>query len=159
MTAAIRACFAEWRMVKTRKVLTLCFEVPLEQQAEVLTILGAPMPDAEIWCGIARLNEGPATKSDRADAAKLRYAAQSPQEQAVTRAAMLPKNPMFREWLTEYTGWLSGEMTEEEAAWSIRHECGVDSRRELSTDAGAYKAFLALESAWLVASGQMAEPR
>lgn len=53
--AAIRAVFAEWRMVKTRKVLALIFEVPLEQQAEVLTMLGAPMPDAEIWCGIARL--------------------------------------------------------------------------------------------------------
>jgi len=104
----------------------------------------------------------PAARSappDRAEAGKTRYVAQTPQEQAVTRAAMLPKDRRFREWLTEYTGWLSGEMTEEEAAWSIRHECGVDSRRELATDAGAYKAFLALESAWLVASGQMAEPR
>ena len=96
---------------------------------------------------------------DRAEAGKARYVAQTPQEQAVTRAAMLPKDRRFREWLTEYTGWLSGEMTEEEAAWSIRHECCVDSRRELATDAGAYKAFLDLESAWLVASGQMAEAR
>jgi len=159
--AAISGTFSDYRLVRSRSVLQIIVEVPIEQQSNAFAALGYPIPGAEIHVALARLQPDASAppSSDRAQAGKARYVAQTPQEQAVTRAAMLPKDRRFREWLTEYTGWLSGEMTEEEAAWSIRHECGVDSRRELSTDAGAYKAFLALESAWLVASGQMAEPR
>ena len=53
--AAIRATFSDWRTVRTRRALQLIFEVPLEQQAAVLAILGAPLPEAETWCAIARL--------------------------------------------------------------------------------------------------------
>lgn len=53
--SAILATFADWRTVKGRKVLQLIFEVPLEEQAKVLSHLGAPMPMAHIWCGIARV--------------------------------------------------------------------------------------------------------
>ena len=53
--AVIQATFSDWRTVKGRKQLQLIFEVPLERQAEVLNMLGAPMPEAEIWCAIARL--------------------------------------------------------------------------------------------------------
>lgn len=125
--AAIRAVFAEWRMVKTRKVLALVFEVPLEQQGEVLTILGAPMPDAEIWCGIARLNlsatppipirsnaaaadpragntgvapdqRGGTPHSARSEAGKQRYASAGKMDQALIRAARLPDDMRFRQW-------------------------------------------------------------
>lgn len=53
---AIKATFTEWRMVKTRKVLQLVLEVPLEQQGEVLTRLGPPIPDQEKWVAIALLD-------------------------------------------------------------------------------------------------------
>lgn len=53
--AAILATFADWRTVKGRKVLQLVFEVPLEDQAKVLSHLGPPMPMADIWCGIAKI--------------------------------------------------------------------------------------------------------
>lgn len=132
MDAAIRATFAEWRMVKTRKVLQLVFEVPLEQQAGVLTTLGAPMPDAEIWCGIARLTGindderktpgvAPAYAGDtRGDAegggshspvasfspqairSKATYATGTEGERARTRAAMLPKDERFQRWAFEH---------------------------------------------------------
>jgi hypothetical protein len=100
-----------------------------------------------------------APSSDRANVGKARYVAQSPEEQAVTRAALLPKDPKFREWLAEHTGWLSGEMTEEDAAWSLRHECSATSRREIATDVEVYRRFIALETAYLASTGQMAEAR
>jgi hypothetical protein len=62
MIGAIKATFADWRTVKSRKMLQLIFEVPLETQAEVLTTLGAPMPDRDIWVALARLN--PMTESE-----------------------------------------------------------------------------------------------
>ncbi len=56
--ATIRATFSQYAMVKTRGVLVLHMEVPLEQQAEVFATLGYPLPGAEVWCGIARLTPG-----------------------------------------------------------------------------------------------------
>lgn len=72
MTAvrAIAATFSDWRTVKSRKALQLIFEVSLEQQADVLTMLGAPLPDEPKWCGIALLNPPagtPINPSDRKD--------------------------------------------------------------------------------------------
>ncbi len=57
MTApvAIQGCFAEYQMVKTRGVLVLKIEVPLERQAEVFAVLGYPLPGEEIHVGLARL--------------------------------------------------------------------------------------------------------
>src|ERR1017187_4347736 len=52
----IKATFADWRPIKGRKQLQLIFEVPLEQTAEVLKMLGAPMPDKLTWCAIAMLD-------------------------------------------------------------------------------------------------------
>ena len=56
---AVLAAFTEYRMVKTRSVLQLLVEIPLEQQADVFAKLGYPLPGAETWVAIALLN--PAT--------------------------------------------------------------------------------------------------
>src|SRR5690606_7539090 len=58
--AVISAVYTEWKMVKTRSALVLCFEVPLEQQATVQAALGTPLPDQSIHVAIARLREGAA---------------------------------------------------------------------------------------------------
>ncbi len=61
----IKATFAEWKMIKTRKVLQLVLEIPLEQQGEVLTRLGPPMPDQEKWVAVALLDGLVASESER----------------------------------------------------------------------------------------------
>ena len=55
-TPAIRAAFADWRPVKSRAVLQLVLEVPIEQTKLVLDTLGAPIPGTEKWVGVALLN-------------------------------------------------------------------------------------------------------
>lgn len=52
----IQARYANWKVIRTRKLLVLEFEVPLEMQGEVLKYLGAPLPDRDIQCAIAILN-------------------------------------------------------------------------------------------------------
>lgn len=211
---AIRATFADWRTVKTRKALQLIFEVSLEQQAEVLAILGAPMPDVDTWVAIARLKpdagaitrealaklnalmaneqalphdagehpvdakpgaearqgdpqaslrdaeERPAVPdvpqtptrqgepSERSRQAKARYAAMTPQEQAVVRAARLPDDPRFQAWAWGY-----------DPADYVRGVCRVKSRAEIATNPEAYRRFIEMETAYLAGTGQMAEPR
>lgn len=56
----IDATFHDWRTVKGRKQLQLIFEVPLEQQAEILTLLGPPDSVGSKWCMIALKNVNPA---------------------------------------------------------------------------------------------------
>ncbi|MFM0638062.1 hypothetical protein PQQ63_15275 [Paraburkholderia metrosideri] len=55
-------------------------------------------------------------------------------------AGMLPRDPQFREWVSQYTVPPS-EVTVDEAAEFIRIACGVDSRRQLTENAGAADAF------------------
>ncbi len=162
--AAIRAVFAEWRMVKTRKVLALVFEVPLETQGDVLTVLGAPMPDAEIWCGIARLQPVAAEPEKPKDEAKSRRAKElydglTPEEQAVARAGRLAKDEKFQTWIAETALDLpvGAIASEAYAAQFIRDCCGVESRREFATNSTARSLFSTTETEYLAATGQLSE--
>lgn len=148
----ITASFSEWRMVKTRKTLQLVFEVPLERQAEVLTMLGAPMPDQEIWCAIALMSsaakEPDAAKSERA---KETYRGKSDMEQAATRAAIMCKDRRYWSWC--------GAANENEAAQHMYVIIGYPTRSVIATNEDAYRAFLAHEVEFKQMTGQYAEQR
>ena len=121
--AAIKATYSEWKMVKTRKVLVLSFEVPLEHQAEVMAALGTPLPDAEIWVGIARLSE------NASEAKGGKYA---------QMAGIMSNEGAFRQFVEA--------PDEEAAAQFIRDHCGVLSRRHLDHNDEAARKFLGLKA-------------
>lgn len=159
---AIKATFSDWRTVKGRKALQLVFEVPLEQQAEVLTMLGAPMPDNPLWCGIALLGSAPDQPvGDRSSAAKERYAAMSPAEQARVRAGRLPGDERFRAWVAHQRRWDALEVaSEQDAIEHIREKCCYGrSRTLIAEDPDCYDRFIALETAFKIDVGELAEPR
>lgn len=116
---AIPARYADWRPVKGRKVLQLILEVPLERQGEVLTMLGAPLPDRDIQVAIAIM-------SDQADGSfKGGKLAQS--------AGILSNERGFQQW--------SDTDNPDDAAVFIRQRCGVESRAHLDHDDTAARAF------------------
>lgn len=121
--AAIKATYSEWKMVKTRKVLVLSFEVPLEHQAEVMAALGTPMPDQEIWVAIARLNE---------------VAAEAKGGKYAQMAGIMSSEGAFHKFVDV--------PDEEAAAQYIRDLCGVLSRRHLDHNDEAARKFLHLKS-------------
>jgi hypothetical protein len=183
--SAILATFSQYAMVKTRGVLVLHMEVALEQQAEVFKVLGYPLPGEEIWCGIARLKPiepgvGPGSGEtapgqthdavtagrDRqpsftaSERGKARYASASDMERARTRAALLPKDARFMDWIgdqlidADYSADAAG------AAQFIRNICCAgESRKLIAEDETCYEAFLRMETQYLVDTNQMAEPR
>lgn len=55
-------------------------------------------------------------------------------------AGMLPRDPQFRQFVSQYTVPPS-DVTVDEAAEFIRIACGIDSRRRLAENAGAAEAF------------------
>jgi hypothetical protein len=55
--AAIKATFADFRIIKTRKLAQFVFELPIEQADAALVALGGlPRSDAERWAAIALLD-------------------------------------------------------------------------------------------------------
>lgn len=125
MTAprVLRARYADWRPVKGRKVLQIVLEVPLEQQEEALTMLGAPLPDRDLWVALALLSD-----EHNADAFKGGKNAQ--------RAGILCNEGAFQRW--------AGARCPDTAAAFIRRRCSVDSRKMLDHDEDAGRAFLSM---------------
>lgn len=171
--AAIAGTFSDYRLVKSRGVLQLVVEIPVEQQSQAFDALGYPMPGQEIHVALARLAVppvGPSTPTEETTnpqpaggtSAKARYAAMSLGKQAVTRAALLPKDERFRAWVgvRDYPLTLGDIVTVDEAADYIRGQCcNGGSRGLIADDPECYDKFLALETTFKIDVGEMAEPR
>jgi hypothetical protein len=59
--AAFSASYADWKVIKTRRVVQIVLEVPLEAAGHAYNVLGG-MPNfgGEEWFAVARLNKEPA---------------------------------------------------------------------------------------------------
>ena len=139
--AVISATFSEWKMVKTRKTLQLVFEVPLEKQAEVLRVLGTPMPDKEHWCAIAPLVEKPKASEAREHKS---WGELSPTQQAGIRCGDID----FRRWVHTRAN-CCVQPTETEVARWVRSMCGVESRSELNSNEGAAATWRRIDADFL----------
>ena len=122
----IKAAWADWRPVKGRKVLQLVFEVPLEQTSEVLTMLGAPMPDKETWVAIALLEMRKFdANGNLPDAPKERrpfHELPMPQQ-----AALKSQDVKFQLWMSRMPIGKECDSTAE----AIRQWCGVTTRADI----------------------------
>lgn len=147
--AIIQATFAEWRMVKGRKVLQIICEVPLEAQGEVFAALGAPMPDSDTWVAIARLNGKQPAIEQEPEAHQLEGPANDdadrPPRPLSQVAAILCNIVAFRRFIHEKGGYEVVPSVDEAATW-VRERCGVSSRREFDTDSAAASNFRRIRS-------------
>lgn len=141
-TGVIAATFSEWKMIKTRKVLQIVLELPLEQQGEVYQTLGVPLPDQEIWVAVARLDmKAGAVKQveDMRPAAKLSQL-----------AGILCHEGGFQRFVAEQLG--DHEASEDNAADYIRLVCSVKSRADIDKSefaSGKFRELRASYQAWL----------
>lgn len=153
---AVQAAFSEIQIIKSRSVMVLKCEVPLEVADKVLAALGGiPIPGEERWLALARIMPPDARPEPaephkdlaRSMAGKATYAEQTPGEQARTRSALLAKDPHFQDWL-----FVSGRVMqrgERVAADYIRGACECkESRREIATDPEKLRAFERLEASF-----------
>jgi hypothetical protein len=148
---AIRASYSEFQMVKTRSVLKIILEVPIERAADVLKKLGVPIPGEERHVAVALLSDLAKEPDNVVSIAKTRYAQSSPMERAVTRAGMLAHDEEFWQW--------SSTMDEADAAGWIRDRCGVRSRSEIATDSTAFGRFVSMEEEFRQETGRAPELR
>ncbi|MDB5531568.1 MAG: Bcep22 gp19 [Devosia sp.] len=135
--AIIQATYSEWKMVKTRKVLVLSFEVPLEAQAAVQAALGTPMPDAETWVAIARLRpEATVAEIATVEPPAIEHQPEPPLRKPAKLAQlagiMCNEGAFLR---------FSGSKNADEAANWLRGHCNVVSRADLDTNEDAAITF------------------
>jgi hypothetical protein len=154
---AIKAAFADWRPVKSRGVLQLVLEVPVEQTKLVLDTLGAPIPGTEKWVGVALLNPpGAGTEATHGSVAS--PAPPPPEKPANAPGGAYAKRAGILCNDSRFMGWLGTPDTASAAAW-LRSITGVASRREYDSDPAARQRFLDLETRYLRETGQFAEER
>ncbi len=144
MTAAFRATYADWKLVKTRAVVQVVFEVPLADADAAYDVLGG-MPNAahEHWFGIAAIKEvmpnnpsesisksdaRPEPKQDKPARAKRDWRDIPPAQQAGIRR----NDPVFAAFLKEERA--SDWREASDAVECVRLICGVQSCKELGSD-------------------------
>ncbi len=123
--AAISGDFCTFRHVQGRKVLQIVIEVPAEAAGAVFATLGMPGGGEGIPVALARLqptakpDAAPATAKERTPFSDLPYAQQ---------AAMRCSDGAFNRFIADcHHDWLG----DSNAAESVRHHCGVQSRSEI----------------------------
>jgi hypothetical protein len=120
--AAFRASFSDFKLVKTRKMAQLIFEVPLEAVDEAYKVLGGmPNPSEERWFAIAPLKTEPEVTREKKSWNDLLPSAQ---------AAIRCEEPTFRAFVRE----MHREHHSDDIAQSVRDLCEVNSRKDLNTN-------------------------
>lgn len=178
--AAIRATFSDWRPVKSRGVLQLVLEVPVEQTKHVLDTLGAPIPGTEKWVGVALISPGslerdaPRSGAESATPTPLKAGGdpgESKRERTLPeKVGMRCSDKSFQAWAIEYAvgrGWSVGEAPadcagatrEEVVAAIVRKACGVGSRKQILPGTDACFKWNDLVIAFEAATNRMAERR
>lgn len=172
-TAAFKATYAEWRVIKTRATVQIVFEMPVEKADEAYQALGGmPIAAREVWCAIARLekevmrsgaSDGPAVavgkgtegltqpppstvlriKTGEAERRDWNSLAYS------QRAGIRCEEPIFRAFLREMCG-KPDVRSADSAATAIREICEVESRGDIRKGTEAEKKWLEIES-WFAA--------
>lgn len=157
--AAFKACYSEWRMIKTRATVQLVFEIPIEQADAAYQALGGmPIAAKEVWCGIARLTEpvsrpvsqaekqpgsasSPPAPPVRAD--KRKFDQLAPAQQA----GILCGEHAFAVFLGErFTRQF--EAAGYSAAGTVRDMCEVDSRADIRADNAQWSALVLAYRLW-----------
>jgi hypothetical protein len=185
--AAIKAAFADWRPVKSRGVLQLIMEVPVEQTEHILKTLGAPIPGQETWVGVALLSPEaskvePASKPGESPSRAAGAPSAPPQHGAGAasgdtkpkremslpqRVGMLCNDSSFQEWAIDFAARRgmsfgnppAGPLRRDAVASIVRAACGVQSRSEILPGTEAAKKWSMLFDGFERATGRQAEDR
>lgn len=121
---AFQATYADFRIVKGRKVAQIVIEVPLEQADAALDVLGGvPRPDQERWVGVARIDPNAKPEPEAPTPPKGGKYAQ--------RAGIVCNEPRFWKFASKS---YRPVRTSDEAADFVRSHCGIVSRAELDAN-------------------------
>lgn len=145
MTAAaiIAGSYADFKVIKTRSVVSISIEIPIEQADTFISTFGMPIPGSEKPVALALMN----TEPEQPEKGKKSWAEMGRAQQA----GILCNDPRFQDWC--------GATSADGAADFIRRECGVHTRAHLDMNKKAAGAFDQIVTNYRQANGHMAEAR
>jgi hypothetical protein len=131
--AAISGTFSDLKTVKSRSVVQLVIEVPIEQGAAVIEAFGFPQPGAEVHVAVARLVAAPATidHQPKEDKPRRKFDAMPRSQQAGIRC----NEVAFWRYLNERCNFVFVVDDERSAGAAVREICNVKSRADLDAHA------------------------
>lgn len=139
----IAGTYSEFRHVKTRSVLQIIVEVPMERAKEALDLLGVPQTGSESWVALAPLAFNPYIRTE--DGSRELPLGDEEGTKAVQNAVLRCKEPGFQNWLMAKHGRPpQGGWPEDTVIEELRKRLGIESRREIGTDRRAREAWKAL---------------
>lgn len=167
--AIIRGTFADFKLIKGRKVAQVVIEVPIEEADAALRALGGvPMPHLDRWCAVALLRDGietlpsastppcvmtidrPMPIEPESTAPSITRSGRNWREISFSQqAGILSADDDFQRWIGVPPG-ISGSPALEASASTaaaaalIRERCGVASRAELDRDPDAAERWIKL---------------
>lgn len=123
---ALSGDFADIRTVKSRSVVQVLVEFPIEQGEAIVKMFGFPQPSNPVKLALARLAEAPQIEAtSNVLPGPRRWTDLTPTIQAGIRC----NEPAFQRFLREEGQ--SGVNDEATAATYVRFACGVNSRADL----------------------------
>lgn len=129
--AVVSGVFADLKTVRTRSIVQMVIEIPVERAEEVVQMFGFPQPGAEVPVAVARLVQPVAPKVEQPTPDGPRFNDLPRAKQA----GILCREPEFWRFIEkEYCAPGLTVQNADEAAQSVRAWCGVGSRADLSAD-------------------------
>lgn len=131
--------YADFKVVKTRSVVQMVIEVPIEQANEVTEKFGIPQPSQEVWVAVAKLEGRPNHLENKLIESKEK----TPEQKAVSWAVMLCKEPEFWKFLNNKFANSGMIFIEEESqcADKLKDFLEIGSRSEIATNEDARNKF------------------
>ena len=132
--AVVQGTYADFKLVKTRNVVQMIVEVPIEQAEQITTKFGMPQPHEEKWVAVALIKQEKVEVNNEAN-------------RAIQQAGILGQEVAFGVWLKNTRPELQVDPNNiASIQQAIRSITGVASRRDFKTDSLALEAWQKLHA-------------
>lgn len=124
----VKGTYADFKVIRSRKVVQMIIEVPIEQANDLTTKFGIPDPSMDKWVAVAYLKDNHINPThDNTDMVKT--------------AGILCKTPKFAEFINFKFNAKIDVHDADAVANVVRSVCGIGSRSSLATNPMARKSF------------------
>ncbi|MED5369092.1 MAG: hypothetical protein VX978_06320, partial [Pseudomonadota bacterium] len=121
----MRGAYSDFKVIKSRKVIQMVVEFPIESSNSFVEMFGIPQPHEEQWVAVALMDKRAVIRNETATI-------------AIRDAGILCKNPSFGEWLRAERGMSEVDPNDSDSiAQAVRAILGIRSRSELSDNSEA----------------------
>tara|TARA_Y100000593_G_C4303738_1_gene334683 strand:- start:27 stop:458 length:432 start_codon:yes stop_codon:yes gene_type:complete len=127
--AVVKGTYSDFKLIKTRNVVQMIIEVPIENAEQITTKFGMPQPHEEKWVAVALLNTE-------------KKPIENSVSRAIQQAGILGQDIAFGTWLKNTRPELNVEPNNiASIQQAVRSICGVKSRSDFKTDETALKVW------------------